>query len=70
MITHDYLDGIFNKDATGVTGGSGNTTDTYRYANLSGWEVALPTVGGVTSAPFGSGGINQYQPGTLILERV
>ena len=69
VMSHDYLDGIFTKSSTGVVetpvAGVYNTTDTYRYTNLSGWELALPTVGGVTSAPFGSGGINQYQPGTV-----
>ncbi len=64
--THDVLDGIFNQDINGVTGGGGNTTDTYRYATINGIKLALPTVGGVTSPPYGSGGINAYQPGTAV----
>ena len=64
--THDVLDGIFNQDINGVTGGGGNTTDTYRYATINGIKLALPTVGGVTSPPYGSGGIDNYQPGTAV----
>jgi hypothetical protein len=63
---HDVLDGIFTQDINGVVGGGGDTTDTYRYATLNGVRVALPTVGGVTSPPFGGGGISNYQPGTAI----
>ena len=43
--THDELDAIFNQDINGVTGGGGNTTNTYRYATLNGLKVALPTYG-------------------------
>ena len=57
MISHDYLDTIFNRNSAGAIG-SGDTTDTYRYANLANWDVALPTVGG--------GNIGQNQPGTAI----
>jgi hypothetical protein len=64
--THDVLDGIFNRDINGVVGGGGNTTDTYRYAMINGVQLALPAVGGVTSTPYGSGGINKYQPGTTV----
>lgn len=42
---HDTLDAIFTEDINGVTGGGGNTTDTYRYATLGGVRVALPTDG-------------------------
>ena len=42
--THDVLDAIFNTDIFGNLG-SGNTTDTYRYANLNGVQVALVTSG-------------------------
>jgi hypothetical protein len=63
---HDVLDGIFTQDINGVVGGVGDTTDTYRYATLNGVRVALPTVGGVTSPPYGGGGISNYQPGTAI----
>jgi hypothetical protein len=64
--THDVLDGIFNQDINGVVGGGGNTSDTYRYATINGVHLALPTVGGVTSPPYGSGGIDNYQPGTAV----
>ena len=66
ITTHDALDGIFNEDISGVVGGAGNTTDIYRYATLNGVHLALPTAGGVTSAPFGASGINFYQPGTTV----
>jgi VCBS repeat-containing protein len=64
--THDVLDGIFNQDINGVVGGGGNTSDTYRYATINGVHLALPTVGGVTSSPYGAGGIGNYQPGTTV----
>jgi hypothetical protein len=66
ITTHDVLDGIFNQDINGVVGGGGNTSDTYRYATINGVHLALPTVGGVTSPPYGSGGIDNYQPGTAV----
>jgi len=53
----DVLDAIFNQDINGVVGGSGNTNETYRYATINGIRLALPTVGGVTPAPFGAAGI-------------
>ena len=49
--THDELDAIFMYDADGnlrpdhIT----DTNDTYRYAELGGYETALPTYGGDTS---------------------
>ena len=71
--THDVLDGIFNQDINGVVetagnavGAVGDTDNTYRYATLNGVHLALPTAGGVTSSPFGAGGINNYEPGTAI----
>ena len=64
--THDELDGIFNQDIDGLVGGGGDTTDAYRYATLNGVHLALPTAGGVTSAPFGAGDINNVQPGTAV----
>ena len=59
--THDVLDGIFNQDIAGATGGGGNTTDAYRYATLSGVHLALPTANGGGAYPQG---INSYQNGT------
>jgi hypothetical protein len=47
-IEHDFLDEIFTKDINGVTGGGGNTSDTYRYATLNGVKLALPTFGGAS----------------------
>ena len=64
--THDVLDGIFNQDINGNTGGGGNTDNTYRYATLSGVHLALPTAGGESSPFYGANGINAYQPGTSI----
>ena len=60
------LDSIFNQNINGVVGGGGNTTDVYRYATLNGVHLALPTVGGQSSSPYGAGGINNYQPGTPV----
>ena len=57
--THDVLDGIFTQDINGVTGGAGNTTDTYRYATLNGVHVALPTANGNEPAPVQAQGTNQ-----------
>jgi VCBS repeat-containing protein len=71
--THNVLDGIFNQDINGVVETAGNgvgivgdTDNTYRYATLNGVHLALPTAGGVTSSPFGAGGINNFEPGTAI----
>ncbi len=64
--THDVLDGIFNQDINGNTGGGGNTDNTYRYATLNGVHLALPTAGGQSAPPYGAGGINTYQPGTSV----
>lgn len=73
-VTHDTLDAIFTEDINGVTGqnayGVGNTTDTYRYATISGVHVALPTAGGQSSPPYGVNGINDYQPGTAVADGV
>ncbi len=60
--THNVLDGIFTQDINGTAGGSGNTTDVYRYATLNGVRVALPTANGGLDY---LGGINAYQNGTL-----
>ena len=52
--------------AGNAVGAVGDTDNTYRYATLNGVHLALPTVGGVTSSPYGSGGIGYYQPGTTV----
>jgi len=46
--THDELDAIFMYDVNGELRPSNlsDTTDTYRYAELEGYQVALPTFGG------------------------
>ena len=75
-MTHDILDGLFNKDSNGVTNNSVKnadglygTTDTYRYGtfyDINGAEVkvALLTVNGAgVAAPQGEGA---YQNGTAI----
>ena len=62
--SHEVLDSIFKLNSSGQsnpTPGTG-TTDTYRFANLSGVTVALPTVNGLTST--GPSGINNLQNGT------
>jgi len=48
--THDQLDAIFIQDVNGNNrpGNLIDTTDTYRYTELGGYEVALPTYGAVT----------------------
>ena len=62
--SHEVLDSIFKFNSSGqinptpLTG----TTDTYRFANLNGVTVALPTVNGSTST--GPSGINNLQTGT------
>ena len=65
-IANIVLDAIFNQDVNGLMGGGSHTNDTYRYATLNGVHVALPTVGGVTSPPYGALGINSYQPGSAV----
>ena len=59
--SHDVLDGRFTQDINGVTGGAGNTTDTYRYATLNGVHLALPTANGGVAYPRV---IGAYQLGT------
>jgi hypothetical protein len=54
--THPVLDGIFNKDINGNTGGGGDTTDIYRYATLNDVRLALPKVGPMSRAV----GLPQY----------
>jgi hypothetical protein len=48
--THDQLDAIFMYDVNGNLrpDNSPDTTDTYRYTTLEGYDVALPTYGAVT----------------------
>jgi len=72
-VQHDVLDGLFNHDINGdinntvvnADGGYG-TTDTYRYATINGVSLALPTIGGQSSPPYGSRGIDNYQLGTAV----
>ena len=68
--THNVLDGIFTSTLAeinaGTVGSATDTTDLIRYATLNGVKLALPKVGGVTSSPYGSGGINNSQPGTTV----
>ncbi|MDP3252686.1 MAG: hypothetical protein Q8M77_12350 [Hydrogenophaga sp.] len=54
--THNFLDAIFQYDINGVletagnaVGAVGETDNTYRYANLNGVQVALPTYGSTLS---------------------
>ena len=71
--THDVLDAIFNKDSNGVINSTVRnidnaygTTDTYRYGTINGVNLALPTVGGQSSPPYGSDGIGNNQFGTAV----
>ena len=64
-ITHDNLDLIFQENYAGVVT-AGDSTEAKRYATINGVHLALPTVGGVLSPPYGASGINNFQPGTSI----
>ena len=71
--THDVLDAIFNQDSNGVINSTVRnidnaygTTDTYRYGTINGVNLALPTVGGQSSPPYGSDGIGNNQFGTAV----
>lgn len=44
-ITHSELNAVFVQDISGVSGGSGSTDKTYRYATLNGVQLALPPLG-------------------------
>jgi len=59
-LSHNYLDGIFTyaSDFTTTNPGS-NTTDVYRFAEINGVQLALPTEG---AAWTGTG----YEPGTTV----
>ena len=65
-VTHDVLDGLFTQDINGVTGGAGNTTNTYRYATINGVHLALPTSNGLgtngLNNPLVDTGVNGYYP--------
>jgi hypothetical protein len=65
-VSHDVLDALFTQDSGGVTGGNGNTTDTFRYATLNDIRLALPKAGGTAAAPYGSNGINNEQLGSAV----
>jgi hypothetical protein len=73
MLNHNTLDAIFKYDVNGVENttvmnadGLYGSTDTYRFGNINGVSLALPTIGGITSSPFGANGIGFNQPGTSI----
>jgi flagellin len=63
--TRDQLFATFKEDVNGVVGAS--TNNTYRYATLNGVRVALPTIGGGNSLPFGPNGIESLQPNTSVV---
>jgi serralysin len=72
-VSHNELDNLFNKDAAGVMNTTVKnadnlygTTDVYRYGTINGVQLALPTIGGTTSLPYGPNGIQAAQPGTAI----
>jgi hypothetical protein len=65
-VNHNFLDALFNHDINGVTNttianadGLFGTTDTYRYATISGVKVAVATVG-MGTLSYG------LQPGTSV----
>jgi hypothetical protein len=67
------LDGIFNKNIGGLVNtskanadGLFGTTDIYRYATIDGLLLALPTLGGAGSTPYGPAGARTLQPGTAV----
>jgi len=51
-VPYYVLHDTFSQDINGVTGGNGNTTDTFRYAILNGVRVALPTDGTGTTTIY------------------
>ena len=57
--TYSQLYATFKEDINGVLGAS--TNNTYRYATLNGVRVALPTIGGSDSLPFGPSGVGNRQ---------
>ena len=63
--TFSQLFAVFKEDVNGVVGAS--TNNTYRYATLNGVRVALPTIGGGNSLPFGPNGIESLQPNTSVV---
>ncbi|MDY0195890.1 MAG: Ig-like domain-containing protein [Sulfurovaceae bacterium] len=66
---HDELDAIFMYDVNGELRPSnlGDTTDTYRYAELEGYQVALPTYGGdkTNDHPQVATAIDNVPPGEI-----
>jgi len=72
-LNHNTLDDIFKYDANGIANttitnadGFYGSTDVYRFGTINGVSLALPTIGGVTSSPFGANGVGFNQPGTSI----
>ena len=63
--TFSQLFAVFKEDVNGVVGAS--TNNTYRYATLNGVRLALPTIGGSDSLPFGPNGIGSLQPNTSVV---
>ncbi|MDD3500563.1 MAG: Ig-like domain-containing protein [Sulfurovum sp.] len=63
--THDELDAIFMYDANGNQRPDNleDTTDTYRYAELGGYQVALPTYGAETYGVQQGTEIDNIPPG-------
>ena len=67
------LDNIFKYEVNGGLNPANGTrtTDTYRYAWINDLHLALPTVGGLPSTPYGPAGLSPYggyayQPGTAV----
>jgi len=63
--TRSQLFATFKEDVNGVVGAS--TNNTYRYATLNGVRLALPTIGGSDSLPYGPNGTERLQPNTSVV---
>jgi hypothetical protein len=70
-LTHNVLDGLFNKDINGSTNttaanadGLFGTTETYRFGTINGVKLALPTDGVAGATNPATGSTPQLIPGT------
>ena len=66
--TRDQLFAVFKEDVNGVVGAS--TNNTYRYATLNGVRLALPTIGGSDSLPYGPNGFGSQPNTSVVLNEV
>ena len=66
--TFSQLFAVFKEDVNGVVGAS--TNNTYRYATLNGVRLALPTIGGSDSLPYGPNGFGSQPNTSVVLNEV